>query len=267
MIAVTGANGFVGGALMDRLAGEGRAARAVPRTFTSADFAGAEAVVHLAGALHGDAATLEEANVRFAERAAAAAADAGVARFVHVSSGGVYGSRRGGEPFREEDRPNPGTPYEASKLRGEAATQKVLERAGRAWTALRPSGVFGSRRPATRNFFEDVRRRPIRLHGPSCTIMNPVFVDDLVAAIQRVLTTDAANGQVLNIGGDVAVRYDALISAVARAQGRRPPMQFVLQPRALNRSLDIGKARAMLDYSPTPLETALSLTAAGMAAA
>jgi UDP-glucose 4-epimerase len=265
MIAVTGANGFVGARLLEMLSEAGRPFSAAPRPCQAKDFEGAKAVVHLAGLTHGDGQALEEANVAYAAHVAAAARDAGVARFVHVSSGGVYGSRRGGQPFNEEDRTNPGTPYEVSKLRGEAATQRVLERAGGAWTILRPSGVFGPGRQATRTFFAEVQARRVWIHGPACAVMNPVFVDDLVQAILLAIAAPGAYGRIFNIGGADALRFDQLIAEVARALGRAPPLQVVLQPRSLNRSLDIANAREALGYQPRALETGLRSTAAQIA--
>lgn len=112
MIVVTGGSGFVGAALLIRLAREHRTVRVVSRhperlpgllppgiervardlldpARVDGALDGADAVIHLAGALQGDPAQLRQVNVDGARNIATAARRRGVNRFLHLSSAGV----------------------------------------------------------------------------------------------------------------------------------------------------------------------------------
>lgn len=163
-VLVTGATGFVGRRVLDALAGRDdvdgvyvatrRAAsgQAFPwhgfKCVTldlSLDIAlppGVRTVIHLAGEKR-DSRRMQEINCDGARRLAEAAARAGTATFVHLSSVGVYGA-----PYRsgrvDEDFPHrPANPYEISKDRGEAAVLVACRQAGIECIVLQPSNVIG----------------------------------------------------------------------------------------------------------------------------
>ncbi|MBI4729434.1 MAG: diguanylate cyclase [Acidobacteria bacterium] len=167
---VTGATGFIGGSVAERLRFEGWDVRALVRPATDAtalvalgvevargdlgDRESLEAacrqveVVYHVGALVTDWAPRREfvaVNVEGARALAEAAARAGVSRFVHVSTTDVYGF-----PDRDdldEDAPmrKRGWGYPDSKIEGEAAVRAVAARARMPLTVVRPATVFGPR--------------------------------------------------------------------------------------------------------------------------
>ncbi|ANY20033.1 3 beta-hydroxysteroid dehydrogenase/Delta 5--_4-isomerase [Tsuneonella dongtanensis] len=153
LVALTGATGFVGKATLAALARSGMQVRALART-VPADRAGAEwmqgdlsdtaalarlvegaeAVIHVAGLTTApDAAAFEAANVAGTLNVLKAAADAGVRRFVCVSS---LAAR---EPSLSA--------YGASKERAE----RLVASSGLDWTVVRPPGVYG---PWDRDYLE-----------------------------------------------------------------------------------------------------------------
>ena len=164
MIVVTGADGFVGSALVAHCVATGRSHVAVVRR-SSAEFAkspyraqigdlatasdvaldaivgGAAAVVHLAGRAHvlaetapDPAALYRAANVVALERLAAAAVRGGVRRFVLASTIKVHGeSTVPGRPFRVDDKLDPRDAYARSKLDAETRLNAIA-----AGTALEP---------------------------------------------------------------------------------------------------------------------------------
>lgn len=144
-IAVTGATGFVGQALIAAAADQAIALRALTRKpqvaregveWIAGDLAdqaalarlvaGAEAVIHVAGVTTApDAAAFEAGNVTGTLALAEAALAAGVPRFVHVSS---LSAREPGLSV-----------YGGSKARGE----RVVKSSGLDWTIVRPPAVYG----------------------------------------------------------------------------------------------------------------------------
>ncbi len=144
-IAVTGATGFVGQALLDRALETGLTVKALTRRdqlprdgveWVSGDLEsaealralmrGAEAVIHVAGVVN-DAARFESGNVLGTLNVIEAAKAEGVQRFIHVSSLSA----------REPDL----SAYGVSKARAE----KLIMASGLEWTIVRPPGIYGPR--------------------------------------------------------------------------------------------------------------------------
>ena len=180
-IAVTGAQGFIGRHLTTALAGRGHAVVPIghddwdltSEASPAALLAGCDAVVHLAAAVHrrgrpGDAdfvRTMMATNLGGTERLARAAAAAGVARFVFLSSAAVYGRGAGHGTIDEATPLAPDTPYGESKRAAEAALQAIAEETGLGTVALRPPLVYGPGAPG--NFATLVRLASRGLPVPS----------------------------------------------------------------------------------------------------
>jgi len=139
--------------------------------------AGHSAVVNLIAVLHGDEARFERMHVQLPQRIAAAMRQAGVERLVHVSALGA-------------DLQGPSL-YQRSKARGEA----VLASAGLDLTVLRPSVIFGAE-DRFLNLFADLQQVfPFMPLAGSGTKFQPVWVNDVAAAIVRCLQDRRTIGQ------------------------------------------------------------------------
>ncbi len=139
--------------------------------------AGHSAVVKLIAVLHGDEARFERMHVQLPQRIAAAMRQAGVERLVHVSALGA-------------DLQGPSL-YQRSKARGEA----VLASAGLDLTVLRPSVIFGAE-DRFLNLFADLQQVfPFMPLAGSGTKFQPVWVNDVAAAIVRCLQDRRTIGQ------------------------------------------------------------------------
>lgn len=153
-VLVTGANGFVGSALCERLSAQGTAVRAVARTGSpsrkyslsvptvgvgdihagtdwSVALAGATHVVHLAARVHvvrevarDPLADFRAVNTAGTVNLARQAATAGVRRFVYVSTIKVNGERTSGQSFRADDNPQPEDAYALSKIGSRACIKR-----------------------------------------------------------------------------------------------------------------------------------------------
>lgn len=175
-IAVTGASGFIGRTFVERIGASGHRVRAVSRrsipcpganetvtVATDSDDAsvwmpavrGVDVVVHLAGRAHvirersqDPIAEFRRVNVALTLALARAAADAGVRRFVFVSSIGVLGERTlPGAPWTQSSSASPTAAYAISKLEAERALQSLSEASGFELVIVRPPLVHGPGAP------------------------------------------------------------------------------------------------------------------------
>jgi len=131
VVAVSGTSGFLGRHLCQELAARAHQVCGLSRSqLSSQDLAaglhGVETLVHLAARAHVLADTSDDpiaqfraSNVVLTQAAALAARQAGVKRFVFVSSAGVLGATSPPEGFREESVPHPHDAYTASKWQAE----------------------------------------------------------------------------------------------------------------------------------------------------
>ncbi|MBV5287123.1 MAG: NAD-dependent epimerase/dehydratase family protein [Methyloversatilis discipulorum] len=291
-VVVTGASGFVGGALVRRLQREGVPVRAVVRTHgrggpealvgpalgPEADWsrllAGAGAVVHAAAHVHVEAAdtgaarlAFRRANVEGTRSLAQQAADAGVRRFVFISSIGVNG-RRTKHPFTEDDAPAPEGPYADSKLEAERALCEVAQRAGMEWVVIRPPLVYGPAAPG--NFARLVRWVARGVPLPLGAVRNRrtlVAIDNLTDLVLTCLRSDSAANEVFLAGDAESLSTPDLLRIVAKAQGRTarlvpvPPVLLRAAAVLIGRladaerlcgdlEVDIGKACRVLHWTP-----------------
>ena len=187
-IAITGATGFVGQALLDRAATAGIEVRALTRReqpprdgveWVRGDLddqaalrqlcRGAEAIIHVAGVVNApDAAGFERGNVTGTLNVIEAARYAGVPRLVHVSSLSA----------REPDL----SVYGASKARAE----KLVRASGIDWTIVRPPGIYG---PRDTEYFEMFRlaRWGVLPVPPREGRSSLIHVDDLARLLLALL--------------------------------------------------------------------------------
>lgn len=279
-VMVTGATGFIGSTLVARLAREARfsPAAAVRRAATfdegvevvpgaslepDADWSGAlqgaEMVVHCAARVHvmdeaaaDPLAEFRRVNVEGTLALARQAAEAGVRRFVFVSSIKVNGEQTvPGAPFTAQDEPAPEDPYGLSKAEAEAGLFALGRETGMDIVAVRPALVHG---PGVGGNFARMlqwvaRGVPLPL-GAVDNRRSLVGLDNLVDLLVRCIDHPAAAGQVFLAGDGEDVSTTELLRRVARAMDR-PARLLPVPPMALRagaRLLGKGEmARRLLD--------------------
>lgn len=109
------------------------------------------------------------------------------ATLVHISTDYVFDGRKG-EPYREDDPPNPLSVYGRSKLRGE---QAILRSGLERYFIIRTSWLYG---PGGKNFVETIARlaqEREELRVVADQFGSPTFTFDLAQAIFRLLATGA----------------------------------------------------------------------------
>jgi NADH dehydrogenase len=231
LIVVFGGSGFLGRRIVERLAADRALVRIAVRhperaasltrlgrtgqiTTVHADvwdagtvapaLAGAEAVVNTVGHyVERGAASFEAIHGQGARHVAEAAAAAGVRRLVHIS--GI-----GADPASD-------SPY----VRARAAGERLVRAAFPAATILRPSVMFGPN-----DFLERLagiaRLMPvIPLFGSGQVRLQPVYAEDVAAAVVSALARPEAAGQLYELGGPRVYTYEALVRLVLDQTGRR----------------------------------------------
>jgi UDP-glucose 4-epimerase len=261
-VLVTGGAGFIGSALVRRLAAEGAAVRVIddlsigrraylggqpcelivasladPEVVRAA-VAGCNAVVHLAArAGIPDSVTdplgTFEANVTQTVSVLDAARRAGARRFVLASSNAVLGPHE--PPADETVLPRPASPYGASKLAGEAYVTAYAATYGMAACALRFSNAYGPRSLHKNSVVAAWLRAalgggPVTIHGDGEQTRDFVHVDDLAAALVAALRApeERVAGAVFQVGTGRETTVNELAAALETAVGR--PLEVRREP-------------------------------------
>jgi nucleoside-diphosphate-sugar epimerase len=241
-ILITGATGFIGGHLIDRLQQSGQLIAAVrkdssqlpeyvksivigeitPDTDWGAALVGVDIVVHLAARAHilQDTATdpaseFMRANADSTENLAKQAILAGVKQFVFVSSIGAMGSSSQ-DVLTETVVCQPDTPYGCSKLAAEQALISAASGTEMSWTIFRPTLVYGAGNPGNMERLIKLIRTGLPI--PFASIQNRrslVYVGNLVDAIASSLSHPSADRQMFVISDDRVISTPELVHSIA----------------------------------------------------
>ncbi len=309
-ILITGALGFVGRAVTARLRRDGHRLSGttrdaerragpqeiplhlVPSFDGETDFsrivAGAEMVVHLAARVHvmkeraaDPLALFRQVNRDGTRRLAEACADAGVRRFILLSTAKVMGEDSGAGAFMDGMTPAPEDAYALSKWEAEQALGEVAARSGLETVILRPPLVHGP--GVGGNLALLLKACAWGLPLPFGAVANRrslIHVGNLADAIAACLTDPRAAGESFLLSDGAALSTAQLIAKLTRGLGRRPRL-FGLPPglllffgRLAGRSdqvrrligslvVDDTRFRRALDWSPpVSLDDGLGETAA-----
>jgi len=234
LIAITGATGFVGQALIDRALAAGFTVRALARreqphrkgvTWVHGDLSDAkalakltrraEAVIHVAGVINApDRDGFHAGNVAGTLSVVEAAKKAGVPRFVFVSS---LSAR---EPKLSD--------YGGSKARAE----KLVRASGLDWTIVRPPAIYGPRDREMLELFRLARRRVLPM-PPKVGRASLIHVDDLARLLLALVPAERRTAhRVLepDDGRPGGWSHYEIARAIGWAVGRRPWVLHLSQP-------------------------------------
>jgi dihydroflavonol-4-reductase len=304
-VLVTGGGGFIGSHLVEDQLKKGRTVKALDlgfpflngaaedakvrkivgdirnRDLVGQSLEGVDLVFHLASA-HLSLAIAEQeywdVNVHAAEQLVRLSQIAGVKRFVHCSTVGVYGNVTQC-PGNEESRYNPDLVYEKTKLAGEQAVLRASQESGYPVSIVRPVWVYGPRCPRTAKLFRAIRKGTFVMVGSGRTLRHCVYISDMIDGFDLCAQRGAAIDHSFIIGDESAVTIQHLVDEIAavvkapsprlkipvrmiapacaifeagfKAIGKEPP----LSTRSLkfftnNTTFDISKAKTLLDFVP-----------------
>ncbi|WP_271411685.1 UDP-glucose 4-epimerase family protein [Pseudomonas sp. Q1-7] len=309
-LLLTGSTGFVGGALLRKLqemphlqivAAVRSATDKLPGAVTRLtvdglalgtnwkdSLRGVEVVIHCAARVHvmsdveaDPLAAFRRANVEGTLGLARQARDAGVRRFIFVSTIKVNGeSTKLGNPFTADQAPAPVDPYGVSKLEAEQGLRKIAEESAMEVVIVRPTLVYG---PAVKaNFLNMMRWVNRGVPLPFGAIHNRRSLVSLYNLVDLIITCvyhPAAANQTFLVSDGQDVSTTELLRRIGDALGRParllPVPSILLEVgatvfgrRALSQRLcgslqvDINKTRELLGWTPpVSLDDALKRTA------
>jgi UDP-glucose 4-epimerase len=295
---ITGAAGFLGSALANRLAREGHQVRGLddlstgdPQAlspdvlFTRGDvndrpklwtlLQDVDCVYHLAARVLVAESILypreyNAVNVGGTVSLMEAMRDVGVRRVVLISSGAVYGDQ-GAQPLREDAPLNPRSPYAVSKLCAEYYVRTIGDLWNIETVVLRVFNAYGpgqhlppSHPPVIPNFLRQaVRNGTLVIHGDGNQTRDYVFVDDVVNAMVAAATAPGVNRAIINVGAGTETISRELANLVQHIT--KSNAEVVYSPRTdpgvSRMCADLTLAREQLGYRPrVSLEEGLRLT-------
>jgi dihydroflavonol-4-reductase len=246
---VTGATGFTGRTLVEKLTGDGAQVRLLVRDRERWQAKGSrpgieliegdirdpqsvaqavgdvDTVFHLA-ALYRTAGMPDQAywdvHVTGTANLLQAAQAAGVRRFVHCSTVGVHGHIEK-PPADESYRMAPGDEYQRSKLEGERLVLRCHEETGLPVTVIRPTPIYGPHDMRLLKLFRLAGMRPRLILGSGEIFYHMVYVDDLVQSFLLAAENDAAVGEVFIVGGEEFLTLNQLLDRIGATLGRSGP--------------------------------------------
>jgi nucleoside-diphosphate-sugar epimerase len=253
---VTGAAGFIGSHVVERLAAAGHSVRGMVRTAaqettvrnlgaepvrgdvtqpaTIRDAAsGMDTVIHAAARVTdwGDWPAFASATVRGTHNVLRSAVDAGVRRFVLVSSVAVYDNRVGDRlHVVPEDTPHNGVGdrllghYSRAKVLAEQAAWEFHERGDLEVTAVRPAWVYGPRDRTVLPRLVEYMNTPFACwFGRRDPVIDPIYVTDVSDCIILAATRPQAAGQAYNVAPVEEIRLRHFLGRLCGTLGVRVP--------------------------------------------
>jgi UDP-glucose 4-epimerase len=301
-VLVTGGAGFVGGAVVRRLADAGARVTVLDDLFTGRPevvptsvqlvvgsvvdeaivrdlVADASVVFHMAA--RNIIASTKDPREDFATNIGGtlnvllAARESKVDRIVYTGSTSIYGNPRS-IPINEDDPPVALSPYAVSKLGGELYCNAFYENYGLPVSVVRYSNVFGvGQRPdnpycgvVAKFFAAAIEGKPLQIHGDGEQTRDYTYIDDAVDATLLAAIRPRAEGEVFNIGTGIETSVNVLAEKVGTAVGFDVDIVHIDRRDIDNirrRVVNIEKARRMLRWAPqVTLADGLARTAAWM---
>jgi nucleoside-diphosphate-sugar epimerase len=238
-VFVTGALGFIGGALTQRLRAAGMQVRGMDVRADAASGVvagdisragewqqhawGCETVIHTAAivSLRSGLDDFHRVNVQGTRHALEAALAGGASRFVQLSSVTVFGNDFPDGVTEEHPVRLLGVPYVDTKIAGERVVLQEHAAGRLAVTVVRPGDVYGpGSRPWILTPLQELRRGRLMLPAGGRGVHSPIYIDDLIDGILAAMRTRAAEGEVITLASGQGVSTGDYFGRIGAMIGR-----------------------------------------------
>lgn len=258
-VLVTGASGFLGSWIVQRLTEQGHAVRALVRKSSDTAFVqtmpnvqlaygaladaaavaeacdGVDAIIHAAGLVKArNADEFERTNVEGTRNVVEAAKQrtSGLKRLVFVSSLEVSGPSEDGRPV-PRDQSRPITAYGRSKRQAEGVVLDAKDRLP--VTILRPAAIYGPRDKEILEAFRAVNRGLLATIAGGTSLGCFVYAPDCAEVCIRAIAAPSPSGRVYFVDdGAGAVDQKTMLGDMARALGKRHLLRASLPKAAFH---------------------------------
>ena len=155
--------------------------------------------------------------------------DVGVKRVIFISSGTIYGNQRN-QPLKERCRPNPRSPYAVSKLSAEYYVRTIGDLWGIETVCLRVFNAYGPGQPLPPShapvipycFRQALDNGTIVVHGDGTQTRDYVYIDDVVDAMMAAFSAEKVNRLIINVGSGKETSVNDLVRTVIKETGSKP---------------------------------------------
>lgn len=204
---------------------------------------GVDLVYHLAAAQHETNVPDQyfyDINVEGTRNMLDTSIDAGVRRFIHGSTIGVYGSAANGE-ITPQTPPAPDNIYGITKLEGEKLALSYSDRFP--VTAIRISETYGPGDSRLLKLFKGIGKGRFFRIGDGKNLHHLIYVDDLVEGFIRTANAENTVGRVLVIAGNKPISTDEMIDTICEELNasllpiRAPMWPFLLAGRIMENTI------------------------------
>lgn len=254
---ITGATGFIGSHIAERLAKEGEEVVALVRKTSNLNFLKTLGVKFAYGDIN-DPASLKEAmkgvdvvyhsaaladewispkeayrvNVEGTKNLLDAARDAKIKRFIFVSSLAVLGMRDHHGTPADSPYHKSGDSYIDTKIDSEKMAMEYYKNYGLPVTVVRPGFVFGPRdNKLIPRLSERLGKKQFMFVGSGKNKINAVYIENLTDAIILAARNDKAVGQIYNVTNDSGMTLEGLVLKIVDIWRFETPKKHI--PKAL----------------------------------
>lgn len=290
-VLVTGGAGFIGSHTVDRLIKEGNTVRILDNLSSGnlrnveahlesgaaelikgdirdskvvkESLRGIDAVAHFAALVSVPVSVKDpeltfDINLKGTQNMLKLSAEAGVSRFVFISSCAVCGDPEV-LPVTEEIKTAPISPYAESKLLGERYTQGFDMRGLLRTVVLRFFNVYGPRQTLndysgviTRFMDSCIQKKPLTIYGDGSQTRDFVNVADVAAAVVASINS-SVSGEVFNVGSGQSTTIKQLAETIIELSNQKVGINFVDERGGdiKHSYADISKTRRMLHFEPS----------------
>ena len=235
MILVTGGTGFVGGHVVHELRGRDLSVRCLVRDLRKGSrlsawgaelvegdmtepqslrgaLAGCDSVVHLVAIRQGREEQFRRVMVDGTRELLAAAKEAEVRRFVHMSALGTSEATKDLVPY----------------YRAKWETEQMVQTSGIPYVIYRPSFIFGPDGGILPTFVKLARLAPVTpIIGSGRQRIQPIWIDDVAGYFGEAIERDDVTGRLFELGGPEAVTWNEFWERLKRVRRMRRPSVHV----------------------------------------